>query len=100
MSFDRYVFSLDITGFTQSLTEPDPPARWVRVARAADVDNDTDHRHRLLLGAQRASRARSAQQNQQFATVNHSMTSSASSAKNVQNPSPSMGPRWGREGWG
>jgi hypothetical protein len=34
MSFDRYVLSLDITGFTQSLTEPDPPPRWVRVRAA------------------------------------------------------------------
>src|SRR5207249_7638635 len=70
-----YVLSLDIASFAQTLEKPSHQKRIIRAGLPAQ--EETDHRHLLLLGAQGARRShRSAQQEYQLAPP-HSMTSSA-----------------------
>src|SRR5262249_19559514 len=74
--FDRQVFSLDVSGFAQSLTERGETRQclasgrpWVEVA---------DHRHRVLLRAERAPRRhRTPRQEQHFAPVHRSVPAGA-----------------------
>src|SRR5439155_3400935 len=72
--FDRNILSLDVAGFAQSLAE----RGYIRGNRTGRRSaEDTDHRHRLLLGAQRRGRGHRAAQNEHEFAVVHSMTSSA-----------------------
>src|SRR5437763_16966083 len=71
--FDRHALSFDITGFAQS---PADPGRERRSRPGREGAEKADHRHRLLLRAERARRRHRAAQQQQI-TAPHSMTSSA-----------------------
>jgi len=70
--FDRHILSLDVPGFTQPSAEADHRRRS-RVGRTAD--EEADHRHHLLLRAQRPRRGHSAAQQHQQLAAPHTITS-------------------------
>src|SRR5262249_22206327 len=72
---NRHILALDVAGFTNALPECGQKACTIgRRARAAE---ETDHRRRLLRARRKRPRSRAAEQRDEIAPPNHSITSSA-----------------------
>src|SRR5262245_8941262 len=77
--FDRYVSGFEVTVFTQAAAERVSQVGPVRLAQAGQVP---DERHRLLGSPRdRPRRSRAAEQGDELAARNHSITSSACPSK-------------------